>query len=426
MKQIHLGLFIYPAGHHIAGWRHPSVDIGGITAMAYYTQAAQAAERGLFDLFFVGDALAARERNGRIIAGGALNNMDSVSIVSAISSVTERLGLVATLSTTYNDPVSIARRFASLDHVSAGRAGWNIITTTNDDAAFNFGLDRHMEKGLRYERARDFVALVTTLWDSWPPGERQARLVDYQGAFFQARQHFDTRRPPQGWPVMVQAGGSPPGRDFAARVGEVIFTAVGQLAEAQAYRAAVHALLPLYGRNPANMRIMPGLSPVLADTEQAAQAKLAMLDALVPTEVAVWMLSEQLRFDLFDAPPDAPLPVAAIHAGGEATSPRNAALLERAARDGLSIEASGRIVARSRSHGAFVGTPDQLVTHMEHWVDEGGCDGFNIMPPYFPAELDLFVEQVVPLLQRRGRHRTAYAGTMLRDHLGLARPSQPG
>ncbi len=397
MKQVHLGLFIYPAGHHIAGWRHPSVDIGGITAMAYYTQAAQAAERGLFDLFFVGDSLAARERNGRIIAGGALNNMDSVSIVSAISSVTERLGLVATLSTTYNDPAAIARRFASLDHVSAGRAGWNIVTTSNDDAAFNFGLDQHMEKGLRYERAREFVAVVTALWDSWPPNER----------------------PPQGWPVMVQAGGSPPGRDFAARVGEVIFTAVGQLADAQAYRAAVHALMPRYGRSPASMRIMPGLSPVLADTEQAAQAKLAMLDALVPTEVAVWMLSEQLQFDLFDAPPDAPLPVAAIQAEGEATSPRNVVLLDRALREGLSIEASGRIVARSRSHGGFVGTPDQLVAYMEQWVDEGGCDGFNIMPPFFPAELDLFVDQVVPLLQRRGRHRTAYAGAMLRDHLGL-------
>jgi FMN-dependent oxidoreductase (nitrilotriacetate monooxygenase family) len=435
MKHIHLGLFIYPGGHHIAGWRHPSTPSHAVTGIDFYVKAAQAAERGKFDLFFVGDALAAREQDGRIIGGGGLNNIDSVSLVSAISSVTQRLGLVATLSTTYNEPFAIAERFASLDHLSGGRAGWNIVTTANDDAAYNFGLKTHMEKTLRYERARAFVNVVTSLWDSW--GEEALVLdrqsgcfanatmiqpIEYADAFFNVRGPLDMPRPVQGWPVLVQAGGSPPGRAFAAMIGEVIFTAEGNLDDARRYRETLHGMVGQYGREPSDMKIMPGLSPVLGATEAEAHAKAEELDELVPSEVGIWMLSELMHFRLADLPDGRALPFADIRAEGRVLTPRAVSLIDRAEREGLTIRDCARITARSRSHGSFIGTPEQLVDHMEHWVDTGGCDGFNIMPPYFPHELDLFVDQVVPELQRRGRLRREYEGSTLRDNLGLTRP----
>ncbi len=261
-RQLHLGLFIYPGGHHIAGWRHGSVTPGAILGYDYYRRAAVAAERGKFDLFFVGDMLAAREKDGRVIAQGALNNIDSISITSALAGATDHLGLVATLSTTYNEPYSIAERFASLDHISGGRAGWNIITTANDDAALNFSRKSHMEKTLRYQRAKEFVDICTGLWDGWDDdaltADRAAgvfvetakvRTLDHQGPFFSVKGALDLPRPPQGWPVLVQAGGSPAGLEFAAMVAELIFTAQSKREEAVRFRAAVQSKMPSYGRD---------------------------------------------------------------------------------------------------------------------------------------------------------------------------------
>ncbi|MEJ1975823.1 MAG: LLM class flavin-dependent oxidoreductase [Acetobacteraceae bacterium] len=208
-------------------------------------------------------------------------------------------------------------------------------------------------------------------------------------------------------------------------VGEVIFTAEGKLADARRYRDTLHGLLGKYGRSPDGMKIMPGLSPVIGDTEAAARRKAEELDELVPTAVGLWMLSELMQFRLYEWPIDQPLPVRDINGQGLTFTPRALSLLERAERERLSIRACAQVVARSRSHGGFVGTPEQLADHMQSWIDEGGCDGFNIMPPYFPSELDLFVDQVVPELQRRGRFRRDYAGTTLRDHLGLQRPAAP-
>ena len=437
MRQLHLGLFIYPGGHHIAGWRHPSVDAGSIARASFYTEAARAAERGKFDLFFVGDMLAAREKDGRVIAEGGLNNIDSISITSAISSVTERLGLVATLSTTYNEPFSIAERFASLDHLSGGRAGWNIITTQNDDAAYNFSRDRHMEKTHRYKRAQEFVDVCTGLWDSWDDGalamdRASGRFVDpalvhridHAGEAFRVAGPARLPRPPQGWPVLVQAGGSPAGMEFAASVAEVIFAAQGSRENGIAFRKAIHDKMTACGRRPESLKILPGLSPILGSTEAEARRKEQELEALVVPAVAIWILSDQLKFRLYDYDPAEPLPVAAIRASGSQFTPRVASMLDRAEAHSISIRDCAAEVARSRSHGSFVGTPEQLADHMQRWLEDGACDGFNIMPAYFPAELDLFVDEAVPVLQRRGLFRKDYESSTLRGHLGLAVPAR--
>lgn len=436
-KQLHLGLFIYPGGHHVAGWRHPSVAARDILGFEFYRRAAQTAERGLFDLFFIGDMLAAREKDGRVVAEGALNNIDSVSISAAVGAATRRIGVVATLSTTYNEPYAIAERFATLDHLTAGRSGWNIITTANDEAALNFSRKNHMEKTRRYQRAAEFVDICTALWDSWADdaltGDRargmfadgtRIRPIAHAGESFTVRDALCQPRPPQGWPVLVQAGGSPAGVDFAARVAEVIFAAQTRLEEARSFRAAVQARMPACGRAPQALRVLPGLMPIIGATEAEALRKEAELNALLHPAVGVWMLSEQLKFRLYDFPLDAKLPVADIRATGSAWTPRVASLLDRAEAEGLTIRECGRMVAATRSHGSVVGTPEQVVEHMATWLDAGAADGFNIMPPYFPSELDLFVDQVVPLLQRRGLFRAEYAGTTLRDHLGLARPAR--
>jgi FMN-dependent oxidoreductase (nitrilotriacetate monooxygenase family) len=434
-SRLHLGLFIYPAGHHIASWRHPAVDPRRIAGIDYYRTAAQIAERGKFDLFFVGDMLAAREKDGRLVREGGLNNIDSISITAAISAVTECLGLIATLSTTYNEPYYIAERFASLDHISNGRAGWNIITTANDDAAYNFGQKSHMEKTLRYERAKEFVDICTALWDSWDDdavvADRARGLfadparihpIDHHGRFFSVQAALGLPRPPQGWPVLVQAGGSPAGIDFAAMVAETIFAAQSKLDEARTFRDTVKRRMAEYGRRPDELKILPGLSPIVAATEQEAKRKEAELDELILPAVGVWMLSEQMQFRLYDHALDAKLPTADIRDSGQSFTPRVVSLLDRAEREGLTVRACANLVAKSRSHGTFIGTVEGLADYMQLWLDSGGCDGFNIMPAYFPDELTVFVEQVVPVLQRRGLFRTEYAGPMLRDQLGLSYP----
>ena len=326
---MHLGLFTYPGGHHIAGWRHGSVDPHAILGYDYYRRSAVLAERGKFDLFFVGDMLAAREKDGRVIAQGALNNIDAISITSALAGATEHLGLVATLSTTYNEPYAIAERFASLDHISGGRAGWNVITTANDDAAFNFSAKSHMEKTRRYERAKEFVDICKALWDGWDDDALRAdrargmfvdrskvRMLDHKGPFFSVRGSLEQPRPPQGWPVLVQAGGSPAGLEFAATIGELIFAAQSNRAEAVRFRSAVKARMPAHGRDPEQLKVLPGLLPILGSTEAEALAKERMLNELLHPAVGIWMLSEQMGFRLYDYPQDGPLPTADIRASG--------------------------------------------------------------------------------------------------------------
>ena len=426
-RQLHLGVFIYPGGHHIAAWRHPDMQAERITELDYYLENGRIAERGKFDLFFVGDALNAREREGRVVGEIAINNLDPVSIVSAVASVTERIGLVATLSTTYNEPAMIAAKFATLDHLSGGRAGWNVVTTLDEKAALNFSRTRAMEKGLRYRRAQSFVDACRALWDSWEDGATAAepariRAPMYRSEFFSVDGPLGMPRPPQGWPVLVQAGGSEPGRDFAASIGEAIFTAQGALAGAQAFRADIHRRMAKLGRSPDSIKIMPGLSPVLGDTEEHALRREAEFAELAHPSVGVWMLTEMTKFRLYDHPLDSPLPTKDIRAFNPALGENAVSLMRRAEASPMTIRDAARIMVRSRVHQSFVGTPEQLADHMTSWLNEGGSDGFNILPPVFPNDLALFVDHVVPLLQKRGVFRRDYEGPTLRHHLGAARP----
>jgi FMN-dependent oxidoreductase (nitrilotriacetate monooxygenase family) len=434
-KQLHLGLFIYPGGHHIAGWRHPSTPAGELASLDYYRTAAQLAERGKFDLFFVGDTLFTREKDGRFFGRQATSNLDPVSLLSVLSSVTDKLGLVATLSTTYHEPFAIASKFATLDHLSGGRAGWNVVTTWEDKAALNFNRSQAMEKADRYVRGREFIDVCTALWDSWDDDAllrdratgrfadaSRIRSVDHKGESFQVRGPARLPRPVQGWPVLVQAGGSPPGREFAALVGEAIFTAQTKLEEAQEFRRSTHERMARYGRKPEDVVIMPGLSPLLASTEREALRLEEEIGDLVHPEVGVWMLSESFSFPLYDRDPNDLLPIDAI-SGSKKQTASAVTLLEDAARQRLTIAGAARLIARARAHQNFVGTPEQLADLMQRWLEEGGCDGFNVMPPYFHEQLSVFVEQVVPELQRRGIFRTEYEGSTLREHLGLVRPA---
>jgi N-acetyl-S-(2-succino)cysteine monooxygenase len=280
-----------------------------------------------------------------------------------------------------------------------------------------------MEKTLRYERAKEFVDICTALWDSWDD-DATVHPIDHRGRFFSARGALGLPRPPQGWPVMFQAGGSPAGTEFAAMVAEAIFAAQSKLDEARTYRNAVMERMPKHGRSPDTLKILPGLSPIVASTEQEAKRKEAELDELILPAVGVWMLSEQMQFRLYDYELDAKLPSGDIRDSGQAFTPRVVSLMDRADREGLTVRDCANLVAKSRSHGTFVGTVEGLVDHMQLWMDSGGCDGFNIMPAWFPDELDVFVDQVVPELQRRDLFRTEYSGTTMRDHLGLPYPAR--
>ena len=429
-RQLHLGVFIYPGGHHIAAWRHPDMRAERITELDYYREAGQIAERGKFDLFFVGDALNAREREGHVVGEIAINNLDPVSIVSVVASVTQRIGLVATLSTTYNEPAAIAAKFATLDHLSGGRAGWNVVTTLDEKAAFNFSRSEAMEKSLRYQRAQSFVDACRALWDSWEDGATAAdpsRIVApmYRSPYFSVDGPLGMPRPPQGWPVLVQAGGSEPGRNFAASIGEAIFTAQGALPGARAFRSDIHARMKNLGRSPDSIKIMPGLSPVLGDTEEHAKRREAEFAELAHPSVGVWMLTEMTKFRLYDHPLDSLLPTKDIRAANPALGENAVSLMNRAEASPMTIREAARIMVRSRVHQSFVGTPEQLADHMIHWLNEGGSDGFNLLPPVFPGDLALFVDTVVPILQKRGVFRRDYTGPTLRDHLGLTRPGRP-
>jgi alkanesulfonate monooxygenase SsuD/methylene tetrahydromethanopterin reductase-like flavin-dependent oxidoreductase (luciferase family) len=419
-KQLHFGLFIYPGGHHIAAWRHPEAASEHVTELDYFRRCAMACERGKFDQLFVGDALAARESRGRVVGEVAINNLDPVSVCAAVAGVTEHLGVVATLSTSFHEPFLIAAKFATLDHLSGGRAGWNVVTTSQDAAAANFGRDPHMEKTLRYARAQEFVDVTRKLWDA---GEG---AIAHHGRFFDVAGSLAMPRPPQGWPVLVQAGGSPSGRAFAASIGEAIFTAQTSLPEAREFRSAIHALMAARGRSPDSVKIQPGLSPILGSTMAEARRKEIELDELVHPRVGTWMMSEYLRFPLYDLSPDSAVPAAEIRAKNPDLSPAAGAFLDRCVREGLTIANGGRILARSRTHQSFVGTPETMADHMHTWLSEGGCDGFNLLPAWFPGELELFVDQAVPVLQRRGLYRRDYEGRTLRDHLGLAVPAPGG
>ncbi|OUL21468.1 nitrilotriacetate monooxygenase [Nostoc sp. T09] len=435
-KQLRLGAFLPGSGHHVASWRHPNAQPDGGLNFQHYQRIAQTAERGKFDMIFLADGVAVRDRGQDAQAlsrTGKVVQFEPLTLLSALSVVTENIGLTATVSTTYNEPFHLARKFASLDHLSGGRAGWNLVTSATEAEALNFNREKHMEHTLRYERAREFVEVVTKLWDSWEDDaflrdqesgiyfdSDKLHIPNHKGEHFSVRGPLNVARPVQGYPVIIQAGSSEDGKNLAAQTAEVIFTAQQTLEEAQAFYADVKSRLAKYGRSPDHLKIMPGIFPVIGKTEQEAKDKFDRIQELIHPEVGLSLLGGMLGgFDLSGYPLDGPLPELPETNGGRS---RQKLLTDLAHRENLTIRQLYLWIAGARGHRQILGTPEQIADQLEDWFVNGGADGYNIMPPWLPGGLDEFVELVIPELQRRGLFRTEYEGRTLRENLGLPRP----
>ncbi|MBD2079708.1 LLM class flavin-dependent oxidoreductase [Leptolyngbya sp. FACHB-17] len=435
-KQLKLGAFLPGSGHHVAAWRHPDAQADGGLNFQHYTQIAQTAERGKFDMLFLADVVAVADRGQGTPASSRLGQFtvyfEPFTLLSALSVVTERIGLAATASTTFNEPYHIARKFASLDYLSKGRAGWNLVTSSTEAEALNFNRDRHMEHSLRYDRALEFFKVVTALWDSWEDDAflrdkasglyfdpDKLHIPDHKGEHFLVKGPLNVARPPQGYPVIIQAGSSEDGKNLAAQTAEVIFTAQQTLQDAQAFYADVKARVVQHGRSPDHVKIMPGVFPVIGRTEQEAREKYNQLQELIHPHVGIALLSSMIGADLSGYEVDALLPDLPETNGGKS---RQRLLIELAHRENLTIRQLYFRIAGARGHWTIVGTPTQIADQLEGWFIHQGADGFNIMPSYLPGGLDDFVDLVIPELQRRGLFRTEYEGATLREHLGLPRP----
>lgn len=432
-RELKLGAFIPAAGHHVAAWRHPRAQADAGVNLKHYVRLAQTAERAKLDAIFLADGLAANffaGAEGKTAYGGTF---EPVTLFSALAAVTEHIGFIATASTTYEDPFLLARKFASLDHLSAGRAGWNIVTTGSPHAAGNFGLEAHPDHALRYERANEFYDVVTGLWDSWDDDAftrdkasgsfydpTKSRRLDYQGKYLKVRGPLNVPRPPQGYPVIVQAGSSEAGKEFAGRTAEVIFTAQQTLADAQAFYRDVKARLTKYGRRHDQLKIMPGIFPVLGATESEANAKYQELQELILPEVGLALLGGLVGdFDLSKFPVDGPLPPLPETNNQKS---RQALMYDIARKKHFTIRDLYLWIAGARGHWTLVGTPSQIADELQSWFENEAADGFNLMPPVLPTGLDDIAELLVPELRRRGLFRQEYSGKTLREHLDLERP----
>ncbi|HEV2674762.1 MAG TPA: LLM class flavin-dependent oxidoreductase [Aliidongia sp.] len=432
-----LGAFLQATGHHIAAWRHPEAEANAGHDFRHHLGLVQAAERAKFDLVFLADTNGIRERSIEPLSRyGQVVTFEPLTLLSALAPLTSTIGFVATASTTYNEPFHLARAFASLDHLSGGRAGWNLVTSSSDSEAFNFNRDAHPAHADRYERAREFAQVVTGLWDSWEddaflrdkdsgayfdPGK--LHVLNHRGKHFQVQGPLNVARSPQGHPVVVQAGSSDAGRELAAETAEVIFTAAQTLEEGQSFYADVKGRLARYGRHPNDLKIMPGVFPVVGRTEAEAQEKFERLQALIHPVVGLSLLGSTLGgVDLSGYPLDGPLPDLPETNGPKS---RQKLLIDLARRENLTIRQLYLWIAGARGHWQLVGTPEQIVDRLEERFQNDAADGFNIMPPHLPGGLDDFIELVVPELRRRGLFRTEYEGRTLRENLGLRRPAHP-
>ncbi len=439
-RQIKLGAFIPTTSQHAAGWRHPESRPQDHLSIDYAIELAKTAEKGLFDAYFLADGLSVNWSHGASKNANTIGYTDKavgfepVTLFSAISAVTKNIGFIATASTTYEDPYLLARKFASLDHISKGRAGWNVVTTSAADTARNFNFDRHPDPALRYERADEFIEVTQKLWDSWADDAfkydkktgqffeaSQSHEPLHSGKYFNVQGALNVPRPPQGYPVIVQAGQSEAGRELAAKYAEVIFTSQQNLEDAQAFYCDIKGRLVKYGRHADDIKIMPGVSIFVAKTEEEAQAKYDLLNSLILPDVGLGLLSglsggiDLSKYDL-----DAPFPK--INDADLTFSSRQQLIIDIAKEHNFTIRQLYEYIASARGHWTLIGTPEQVVNQLQTWFENEAADGFNVLPPSTPAGLNDFVEFIVPELQRRGLFRTKYEGTTLRENLGLKRP----
>ncbi|WP_310633763.1 LLM class flavin-dependent oxidoreductase [Paraburkholderia sp.] len=432
-RQLHLGAFLMETGHHLAAWRLPDAQADAGLDIRAWIELARVAEAACFDTLFVADSVAANLGPGADRVARA-DRLDPLTLLPALAVATQRIGLIGTATMSYNEPYHIARKFASLDHISGGRAGWNLVTTDNAAEARNFGRAEHYAHADRYARAQEFYEVVAALWDSWDDESfvrdkasglyydaRSVRAPLHRGEHFSVDGPLNVARAPQGRPVVVQAGSSPRGRELAARTAEVVFTAQPDIASAQAFYRDLKARVVAAGRVPDALKIMPGVSVIVAPTLEEAQAREAELQSLVHPEAGIALLERMLgNVDLSGVDLDAPLPALAPTESGQRS--RQDLLTSLAGAQGLTVRELYLRIAAGRGHFTLTGTPQTVADALQHWFENGAADGFNVMAADLPGGLARFCSLVVPELQRRGLFRTSYRGTTLRDHLGLARP----
>ncbi|MDQ1006138.1 FMN-dependent oxidoreductase (nitrilotriacetate monooxygenase family) [Streptomyces sp. V4I23] len=432
-RQLHLNLFVYPGGHHEAAWRYHGTDPSRILDISFYQDLARTAEQAAFDAVFFADGPSLADN----VRYASRFRLEPFTWLSAIAAATERIGLIATASTTYTEPYNLARLFASLDHLSRGRAGWNIVTTGAPQAAQNFGLDEHPVHAERYDRAREFVDVVTELWDSWEDEALVAdqktgvfadtdriHAIDHEGRHLKVRGPLNTPRTPQGRPVYVQAGSSRDGRAFAARYAEAVFTAHQTLHSGQEFYADIKARAAALGRDPGQVLVLPGISPFIGSTEAEARALQEEFDELTQPEYSLQLLHRLLGIELGADQLDGPVPRELIETRGErGNGSRFQLVLDIIDREQPTVRQLLHRLAGARGHRVVAGTPERIADEIQEWFEHGAADGFNIMPPWLPGGFDLFAEHVVPILRERGLFRTGYQGATLRDHYGLPRPT---
>ena len=432
-RQIHLAAFMRPISIHTGAWRYPGGTPDANFNFPAIVKFAQRLEAARFDAFFMADHLALLNMPMDALKRSATaTSFEPFTLLSALSMATENLGLIATGSTSFEEPFHVARRFASLDHISGGRAGWNIVTTSNPDAAKNFGLEEHLDHADRYRRAREFYDVVTGLWDSWADDAfvrdvesgvffdpDKLHTLDHKGEYFSVHGPLHIDRPVQGWPLIVQAGGSEAGRQLAAETADAIFAAQRTVDDGREFYGDVKGRMETLGRQPDHLKILPACLVVVGDTVEEAQEKRALLDSKVHLDSAIASLSISLGTDASKFDLDAPLPDDIPETNASKSGRERA--MRMAEQENLTVR---QLAQRMGGYSglAMVGTAETIADQMEEWIDARASDGFTIMFPFLPEGLDLFCDRVVPELQRRGLLRREYEGKTLRENMGLPRP----
>jgi N-acetyl-S-(2-succino)cysteine monooxygenase len=427
-RQMHLGVFWIGAGNHSAGWRYDGAWASN-SSWPVVAAGAQIAERGKFDLFFVSDTVMMDPDDHPSF----VTRFEPTTLIGALSTVTKHLGLGATVSTSFSEPFNVARAFATLQHISGGRVAWNVVTTAHDRAALNFSRQHLDAHDLRYEIANEFVDVVKGLWSTWEPcayvadkasgvfiDKSKVRPLDHKGRFFSVRGPLNIERCPQGDPLIIQAGGSVPGQELSARTADIVFSVTsGDQAAAKAAYDGLKARIVKHGRAPEAVTIMPGVMPIVGETNEQAKAQLDRLQGWLTPTNALALVSGRIGHDISGYPLDSPVPDLPPSSTGNTSF--SATLLEMARREKMTLRDLYNLTAAARGHWVVAGTPARIADVFEEWFTGGLADGFIIMPAYFPGAFDDFVDKVVPELQRRGLYRQEYSGPTLRDHLGLAR-----
>lgn len=434
-EKLHLGAFFHPTGHHVASWVDESSQIDAGTNFRHYVELAQTAERAKFDLMFLADALAVRDGRPEAMRRWPqyMAYFEPLTLLSAIAACTSHLGLVATATTSYNEPYNVARKFASLDLISGGRAGWNVVTSSNQSEAFNFGRDAHFEHDARYDRASEFTDVVRGLWNSWDADafvrdrasgiyHDPAKLheLNHIGRHFRVKGPLNVARSPQGEPVLFQAGSSEAGRELAARTAEAVFTPQTVLRQAQDFYADLKGRMKRFGRANAGLKVMPGLNPIVGRTLAEAKQKHEHLQSLIHPDVGLEVLSYSLgKFDLRGYNPDGPLPEDVDLMGTNAGQTGFRQIIDWARNEGLTIRQLYQRFAGARGQRTVIGTASMIADEMQTWFDSFAVDGFLIQPSTLPGGLNDFVDLVIPELRDRGLFRAEYEGTTLRQNMGL-------